>query len=114
MTHDSEGSGLRVYNTTPANGVEIKSELGAAAGFLYVFRGHGPFTHNLGFTGITPNSALAVTVTEIDRPDATGKPFIGNAAISIANVAPGTNAVNVHGLVDFGTDLNYRITVASV
>jgi hypothetical protein len=116
MTKHDATSGLLPFDTTPVEGYEIKREGGVKpfAGFLYIFNGHGPFTQRLGFAGVVPNSGLAVTITEIDRNDASGNPFIGNAGMSIGNVAPGNGFVDVHGSVDYGTNLNYRITVSIV
>ena len=77
-------------------GTPITTTAGVAVpGFLYFFRGHGPFTRRLPFPGIGPNTGVCVSICEIDRLDATGKPFIGNAAMSIGNVAPGTDANGV-------------------
>ena len=115
-TKHDQTSGVRPFDTKLIKGHKITQEGGVKpfAGFLYIFRGHGPGTQRLSFPGVVPNSGLAVTITEIDRPDATGLPFIGNAAMGIGNVAPGTDVVDVHWLVDYDTDLNFKITVSIV
>jgi hypothetical protein len=57
-----------------------------------------------------PGESVQTTGTS----SASGNPFIGNAGMSIGNVAPGNGFVDVHGSVDYGTNLNYRITVSIV
>jgi hypothetical protein len=118
-TKHDQTSGVRPFDTKPIQGHKIKQEGGVKPfiGYLYHFRGHGPFTWRLSFPAtpaVGPDNAYAVSITEVDRNDPTGRPFIGNAGMSIGNVAPGDGIVDVHGLVDYDTDLNYRIAVVAV
>jgi hypothetical protein len=113
MAEHSATSGARKIDMAPKQGTPIHSKEGPKpfSGFYWVFTGCGMFVQNLGYPGVTPNSGLCVTVCEVD---ANGIPFIGNAYMSIGNVAPGNNSLLVYGGVNYDSNVDYRITASIV
>lgn len=79
-----------------------------------VHRRHGIFTHAFNGFGANKNSAVTASICEMDG---TGQnTHIGAAAMRILGVAPapdGTGADTVHVKVhiDWGEDLNFRMTL---
>lgn len=100
-------------NLEPLSTAELKGKDGVKPfGQLAVYRGHGPVSVNIGFPGINQTSSGVVgSITEIDRGDTSGRPFLGSAAMTMQNIAPKNGSVDVHAFIDFGSDVFFRITL---
>ena len=77
-----------------------------ASAFSYDLGIHGTFTLNFSVPGVTPSSVVMVSMTEIN---ANGQPFVGDATVTVHNVAPGNGNVRLRGEVDWDSDLSVRV-----
>lgn len=68
---------------------------------------HGTFTLTFSLPGVTSNSVVMVSMAELDGGN---QPFIGDATMTVHNVAPGHESVRVRGEVDWDSDLPVRIS----
>jgi hypothetical protein len=60
---------------------------------------------------MSTSGVAQVSLTEVDRGDASGRPFIGAATMKVYNVAPGNGFVDVRGEIDWDDDLNIRVNI---
>lgn len=75
------------------------------------------YTHDLGINGVftlsfsvprvTPSSVVMVSMCELGGQP--GTPFIGDATMTVHNVAPDNNQVHVRGEVNWDSTLSVRI-----
>jgi hypothetical protein len=97
---------------SPPSGLAERS-----AEFIFHFRWSRIFTKRIPLAGAKESSTVLVSITEVDRLDPTGKPFIGAATMKIYNVAPGQDPhthqgfVDVRGEIDWSSDLNIRLNI---
>jgi len=82
-----------------------------ATAFMFHIRAHRIFTRRFNYAGMVQNGNAHVSLTEVDRPDSTGRPFIGSATMKVYNVAPGNGIVDVRGEIDWDSDLNIRVNI---
>jgi hypothetical protein len=77
------------------------------------FRGRGLRDHFLSLPGCTSRSIVMASITELGVIDGELKPFQGAASMQIFNVVPLDNGLcRVRANIQWGSDLNYRISVA--
>jgi hypothetical protein len=84
--------------------------------FRAVIPAHRIFTHRVtNTTGVVPTSVVMVSLTEMGRSNPTLPlhPIMGDAAMKVYNVVPETNSVFVRGEVDWDTDLEIQISIAT-
>jgi hypothetical protein len=79
--------------------------------FMFHIRAHRIFTRRFTYPGMSPSGNAQVSLTEVDRGDSTGRPFIGAATMKVYNVAPGNGFVDVRGEIDWDNDLNIRVNI---
>ncbi len=84
--------------------------------FRFINRAHRIFTFTENTPGVRPNSVVMVSLTEMRRSTEAGPidtPFLGDATMKVYNVVPGTDRVTIHGEIDWGSDLDFQISVAT-
>jgi hypothetical protein len=77
------------------------------------FRGRGAFQNRLNLAGVVNSSSkVFVSIAELGIFGGVTKPFQGDANMSIWNVVPHDDGiVIVRGNIDWGSDLNSRLSV---
>jgi hypothetical protein len=115
MIKEHETSGVRECEVMPVG--QKLSETQAVAGFpgfFWVQRGHGQFVQRFPFAGAHETRAFAVNICEVDRKFLDGHPFIGDAPMSVGNVAPGNGHVDLWYTIGYDRDIAYRIMIQAV
>ncbi|WP_255292176.1 hypothetical protein [Bacillus thuringiensis] len=76
-------------------------------------RGRGVIERRLNLSGVVNSTSIVVaSITEVGIIGGQVKPFQGSASMQIYNVVPQDDGiVIVRGHIDWGSDLNYRISV---
>jgi hypothetical protein len=69
-------------------------------------RGHGTFNCQITDANMSVDSNVMCSISEMND---SGVPFIGNAAMSVLNVAPFNNGVWVKVNIAFDRDLNFQL-----
>jgi hypothetical protein len=72
---------------------------------------HGMFTVTFDAPGVTPDNNVVASITEVDGLLGMGIPIVGDAVMTIHNVAPYEDRIIVRGTVNWHTDLWVRVTV---
>ncbi|MGC2684784.1 MAG: hypothetical protein WA323_23220 [Candidatus Nitrosopolaris sp.] len=75
-------------------------------------RGHGIINDHINTpgSGINHNSRVVASITELTDPG--GRPFLGDASLSVLSVAPNDDGtVDLKININWGSDLNYRVSI---
>ncbi|MFJ4909018.1 hypothetical protein ACIQCR_19590 [Streptomyces sp. NPDC093249] len=75
--------------------------------YIYDLGINGVFTLSFSVPGVTPNSVVMVSMCELGGQSRT--PFIGDATMTVHNVAPDNGQVHVRGEVDWDSTLSVRM-----
>ncbi|MFD7893591.1 hypothetical protein ACFV0C_04825 [Streptomyces sp. NPDC059568] len=78
------------------------------AAFVMYIRAHRIFQVRAFISQIGVNSAVLVSLTEVDGGLV---PFIGSASMKVYNVAPRQGFVDIRGEIDWDDDLLVRVTM---
>ncbi|WP_411145558.1 hypothetical protein [Streptomyces sp. x-80] len=68
---------------------------------------HGLFTLSFSIPSVTNANVVMVSMTELGG--SSNLPFIGDATMTVHNVAPGNGIVQVRGEVDWDSNLSTRV-----
>ncbi|MFE4589796.1 hypothetical protein [Streptomyces laurentii] len=75
--------------------------------YIYNLGINGLFTLAFSVPGVTRDSVVMVSMCELDGQ--TGAPFIGDATMTVHNVAPDDGQVHVRGEVNWDSALSVRM-----
>ena len=83
----------------------------AFAGFA-IFTSHGVVQGSWGLPGCTPNSAVMMSIAEVQiSPEGQVVPILGDAPCVVQNVVPGTDSLSIRCYVGWTSDLTCRLNV---
>jgi hypothetical protein len=69
------------------------------------------FTFRFPYPECFPGANAHVSLTQVDRGDATGRPFIGAATMKVYNVAPGDHFIDIRGEIDWPDNIIVKLNV---
>ncbi|MCX4750495.1 hypothetical protein OG455_34145 [Kitasatospora sp. NBC_01287] len=76
--------------------------------YIYDLGIHGVFKLTFTVPGVTSDSVVMVSMTEL--ANGSNLPFVGDATLTVHNVAPGNGTVQLRGEVDWDSDLSVRVS----